>query len=284
MRRKRAYDFCLIAVGCFIAAASVNVFLLPNKISSGGISGIGNVLNHVFGIKMSVASFVLNGALFLVGYKRLGRKALIKTACGAALFSAFLELTATLPTYTESELISSVSGGFLMGLGTGLTVRAGASTGGSDFAAMMLKRKAPHISLAALIMFTDTVIVAVSGVVFKSFTVTFYSVAALFVCSVMNDKMITAGEEAKALLIFSEKQEKIAEEILKRRERGLTGIHGVGMYENKERLMLLCVVTPKEAPIYLKMIKETDGGAFIVIQSVRSVIGEGFCRFESIDV
>ena len=116
----------------------------------------------------------------------------------------------------------------------------------------------------------------VAGIVFKSYTVTFYSVIALFVSSVVTDKIITFGDDAKMLQVFSAETEKISNCILNEYERGVTGVHCRGMYSNEERLMLLCVITPKELPVYMNMIKETDKNAFIIICDVHKVIGEGF--------
>ena len=141
---------------------------------------------------------------------------------------------------------------------------------------MILKKFFPHISLAKLILAIDCFIVVVAGIVFKSYTVTFYSVIALFVSSVVTDKIITFGDDAKMLQVFSAETEKISNCILNEYERGVTGVHCRGMYSNEERLMLLCVITPKELPVYMNMIKETDKNAFIIICDVHKVIGDGF--------
>ena len=163
-----------------------------------------------------------------------------------------------------------------MGAGVGLVVKVDASTGGSDFAGLILKKFFGHIPLARLIMIIDSAVVILSGVVFKSFTITFYSVMTLFVSSLITDKLITSGDEAKMLMIISQKKDEIAEQILVKYERGITGIHSVGMYSNSETVMLMCIVAPKELPKYLNMIKEIDKKAFIIIGNVNEVIGEGF--------
>lgn len=163
-----------------------------------------------------------------------------------------------------------------MGAGVGMIVRIGASTGGSDFAGLILKKLLPHISLAKIILIIDCVIVILSGIVFKSYTVTAYSLIALYVSSVITDKILMFGNEAKMLQIFSRENKKISDCILNQYERGVTGIHSLGMYTDEETLMLLCVVTPKELPIYMNMIKGFDKDAFVIIGDVHEVIGEGF--------
>lgn len=270
------FEFFFITSGCFLLAVSINVFLLPNNISAGGISSVGVILFHLFKIRISITNLIFNAVLFFFGYKNLGRYAVVKTALGTVLLSLFLELSSGFQVYKENQIIAAISGGILMGVGVGLVVKVDASTGGSDFAGLILKKFFGHIPLARLIMIIDCAVVILSGVVFKSFTITFYSVMTLFVSSLITDKLITAGDEAKMIMIISQKKDEIAEQILVKYERGITGIHSVGMYSNSETIMLMCIVAPKELPKYLKMIKEIDKKAFIIIGNVNEVIGEGF--------
>ena len=165
-----------------------------------------------------------------------------------------------------------------MGAGVGMIVKIGASTGGSDFAGLILKKFLPHISLARLILIIDVVIVIISGIVFKSYTVTVYSLITLFVSSLITDKIITLGDNAKMLQIFSKENKKISNHILNQFERGVTGVRCIGMYTHEESRMLLCVTTPKELPIYMNMIKNYDKEAFVIVSNVHEVIGEGFKR------
>lgn len=278
INKKMLTDFVILTTGCMLLAVSINVFLVPYKISAGGISAIGTILLYLFGIKMSLTNLIFNVALFIFGYKYLGKGAVIKTALGIILLSIFLEITSYIPQYTENEIISVLSGGILMGAGVGMIVKIGASTGGSDFAGLILKKFLPHISLARLILIIDVVIVIISGIVFKSYTVTVYSLITLFVSSLITDKIITLGDNAKMLQIFSKENKKISNHILNQFERGVTGVRCIGMYTHEESRMLLCVITPKELPIYMNMIKNYDKEAFVIVSNVHEVIGEGFKR------
>ena len=276
--KKILTDFVVLTTGCILLAVSINVFLVPYKISAGGISTIGTILLYLFGIKMSLTNLIFNIALFIFGYKYLGKGAVIKTALGIILLSAFLEITSYVPQYTENEIVGVLSGGILMGAGVGMIVKIGASTGGSDFAGLILKKFLPHISLARLILIIDVVIVIMSGIVFKSYTVTVYSLITLFVSSLITDRIITLGDNAKMLQIFSKENEKISNHILNQFERGVTGVRCIGMYTHEESRMLLCVITPKELPIYMNLIKNYDKEAFVIVSNVHEVIGEGFKR------
>ena len=278
--REIAKDYFFMILGTCILAVAINVFMAPNKVSAGGITSLGTILLHLFGVRISITNLVCNVVLFVFGFRKLGRYAVIQTASGIVLLSLFLELTSKIPVYTGDILIASLTGGTLMGVGVGLVVRQGASTGGSDFAALIFHRLLPHVSVAAWIMLLDCGIVLVSGIVFRSFAITFYSVLALFVCSLLTDKIITFGDSAKMVQIFSSHAQEITDHIIKDFERGVTGIHCVGMFEKNETLMLECVVKPRELPQYLSLVKQIDPSAFVIIGNVQEVLGEGFKDME----
>ncbi len=275
-----AKDYLFIALGTFILAIAINVFMAPNKVSAGGITSLGTILLHLFGVRISITNLVCNVVLFIFGFRKLGRYAVVQTASGIVLLSLFLEVTSKIPVYTGDILIASVAGGVLMGTGVGLVVRQGASTGGSDFAGLILKRLLPHIPLATLIVLIDCAIVLASGIVFRSFSVTFYSVLSLFVCSLLTDQIMTFGDSAKMVQIFSSHTQEITEHIIKDFERGVTGIHCFGMFEKNETLMLECIVKPRELPLYLNMVRSIDKNAFVIIANVQEVLGEGFKSIE----
>ena len=274
--RRVAFDNLYIALGTFLLALGVSMFMAPNKISAGGVTTVGTVLLHIFNVKISVTNLLFNAVLFVFGYRYLGKYAVVKTVSGILFFSFFLEITSYFPVYTSDLLIEAICGGILMGLGVGLVVRKEGSTGGSDFAALILARFFPHISLAKLILIIDCAIILMSGIVFKAFDITFYSAVCLYVSSVITDSVITVGNKAKVIYVLSKEAEKISEDIMTRFERGATGIHSTGMYSKDEKLMLMCVVRPKELPALVNMIRRIDKNAFIVINDVKEIFGEGF--------
>ena len=282
-KRRAAADLAMIASGSLALALGVNLFTAPNKISAGGITSLGTIFLYLFGIKISLTNLVCNCLLFFFGGRSLGKYAVYRTAAGILLLSLFLELTSRLPPYRGDLMICAVSGGALMGVGVGLVVRRGASTGGSDFAALILKKFFPHLSLAAIIMFIDCAIVAVAGLVFKSFTVTFCSVAALYVSARITDRIVSFGDSAKMVQIFSKQNERLAADIIKNLNRGVTGIYCRGMYSGKGSLMLLCVVRPRRLPALVSLVREVDPDAFIIISDAREILGEGFKKSVSPD-
>lgn len=278
MKKYRSYiiDFAFIIVGCAVLALGINMFLTPNKISSGGVSSIGTILLHLFGVKMSVTNLVANIFLFALGYRYLGKYACVKTGAGILFLTLFLEITSHMPIFSDDMMLATIVGGVLVGAGIGLVVRRGASTGGSDFAALVIKRFMPHVSLANIILVLDCAVIVLSGIVFKSLTVTIFSVLSMYICSKVCDAIVVMGDSAKQIEIVSPKHQEIADHIMTQFERGVTGIRCRGMFTGNEKTMLMCIVSPKELPLVVGAVRRIDPDAFIIIADVKEVLGEGF--------
>ncbi|MBE7064049.1 MAG: YitT family protein [Ruminococcaceae bacterium] len=265
-----------IAAGSFILAIGLVLFLAPLKLSSGGVSTIATVLLYLLDIPLSVTTLIINAVLFLFGFRFLGKASLLKTVTGIMSLSLFLEITSYLPILAEDIFIATTGGGALMGIGIGLAVRQEASTGGSDFAALILNRFFPHVPVPTFIFLIDCFIIAGAGLVFRSLSVTFYSAIALLVSMQTTNWVLSFGEAAKSLFILSERTGEISACIREQFSRGTTGIYSKGMYSDKNTLMLFCVVSPKEFPALVRLVRRVDKTAFIVISDVREVLGEGF--------
>ena len=242
--KKIAIDYFFIILGSFILALGINFFLVPLKISTGGVSGIGMVLFYVFKIPISLTTLVINIFLFFFGYKTLKKSSILKTLAGIVFSSLFLEITKYFGFYSDDILIASVFGGILVGVGVGLTVLKDAATGGSDFAALMLNKIIPHISIATFILIIDTVVILVSGIVFKDYTIMFYSVISLYISSKVTDFIMVSGDFAKSVYIISKNNKEIADVILKEMERGVTGIYSKGFSVLRD--VCLCVFNKNE--------------------------------------
>ncbi len=269
-------DYVFIIAGAFILALGINFFLVPVKISTGGVSGIGTVLFYVFSFPISVTTLAVNVVLFLLGFRTLQRSSVLKTAVGIVLLSVFLEVTKHFGSYSEDVFIASVFGGILVGLGVGLTVSRDASTGGSDFAAIMLSRFFPHISVPFFLLAIDTIIILISGIVFGNYTLMLYSAISLYIASRVADMVLVRGDHAKSVFIISKNSGEISQNIMSSMERGVTGIYSKGIYNNNNGIMLMCIVRAKEIPKLLSIVRSIDNSAFTVISEVREVRGEGF--------
>jgi len=266
----------LIILGALTYALGTNMFLAPNKISGGGTSAIATVLLHLFGVHLSVTNIVINVILFVLGYKILGKYIVFKNLTGTLYVSVFLEVTRKISVFSDDLMIATIAGGMIVGIGVGITLKAEGSTGGTDFAGLIIKKFLPHIPLAYTILFLDLLGVVIAGFIFNSFIVAFYSGLALYIAAKITDFILSYGDSAKSISVFSDKNDEIYKCIVEKFERGATGIYCKGMYSNDEKIMLYCIVTPKELPQIVSYIKNIDNRAFIVINSAREVIGEGF--------
>lgn len=269
-------DYVFIAIGAFLIALGMTLFLVPIQLSSGGVGALGTVFFHTLQIPVWVTNLVFNAALFILGFKLLGKGSVLKTAVGILLLSVFLAVCELIPVFTNDLIICVACGGALVGIGVGLVVRAGGSTGGSDFAGLMIKGWLPHISIATTILVIDVAVIAISAIVFKSYEVMFYSSLAMLISSKLTDFILNMGESAKSLFIMSDKIEEIEKIVLDSFERGATELYSRGSYSGKDKPTLLCVLSPKEAPKLIKEIKLIDPFAFVVIHDAREVFGLGF--------
>lgn len=262
--------------GSAFAAAGMAFFLVPAKLSAGGIGTLATVFFYLFGIPLSLTTVLFNAVLLFFGARLLGKKAALRTLWGIGMYSVFLEIFAFFPVFSGESLIASVCGGCLAGLGVGLTLRGNGSTGGSDLAGLMLKKKFPHVATTTHILLLDIAVIALSGTVFRSLTVAFFSAMAMYFSALVGGAVLEMGDRAKTLLIISEKTEEIAYELMHVFHRGVTKLPCRGGWEDKERRMILSAVSPKEAPLVIDTVKEKDPKSFVILFDAREVLGEGF--------
>lgn len=269
-------EYLYIAIGSFVFAFATTFFLVPYKISTGGISGIATLLHYCFQIPLSVTALVLNLLLFLAGYRTLRKTIIVKSFAGIVLYSGFLEITQRFGSYQGDTLLAVIFGGILVGIGVGMVVFKEASTGGSDFAAIMLHKAFPGISIATFVLWIDSIIILVSGIVFRDFSILLYSEVALYICSKVMDYILIRGNYAKAVYVISAQNEQIANGIMHVLGRGVTSIYSKGAYTQMEQNMLMCVIRNKEIPGLLSLIKAYDKSAFTIVTEASVVYGEGF--------
>lgn len=277
--KKLVREYTFVIIGSFFVAAGLDLFLVPFNLSSGGVGTLGTILLHLFKIPLSVTNLACNAVLFVLGYRFLGKNSVFKTIVGIVFLSVFLEVTSFMPKFSEDIILCCVCGGILDGIGIGLIVKVEGSTGGSDFACLILKRFLPHVPMSVLMLFVNGVIILIAGIVFESYVVAFYSTLAIYVSSKITDGILNVGDAAKSVQIISEKQEEIKAVVLQKFERGVTEFYSRGAYSGEEKVTLLCIVKPKEAPKLIKEVHAIDKTAFVVISDAKEVLGEGFKSF-----
>ena len=273
---KNTIKYFMIVLGSFLTALGLDMFLIPFKMSVGGVSGIGTLLYFMFGIPVFFTVLLLNAVMFAVGFKYLDRKDLLNSMFSALLLSVFLYMCENIPQMGSDRVLNALFGGAAMGCGIGIVVANGAATGGTDLLALMINKKFPHISIGNVILIADLAVIFATAVAFSDFSLVLYCTLALFVSVKVTDYIVDGMDYSKSVFIISDKHTEISKRILSLMNRGVTGILSKGMYSDSSGVMLMCVVKPREVAKLKSIVKNADKNAFIIISDVSQTLGEGF--------
>ena len=252
-----------IVLGCALGALAYPLFLVPNHIAPGGLTGLATVLNYLFHWPVGTASLVMNVPLFIIGYRAMGRVFVIRSLAATVLFSALIDLI-PLPPMTQQPLLGAVFGGVLLGAGLGLILRGGATTGGTDMVARMIHNRFQHISVGAILFSIDCCVVLMAGFFIEA-EYALYAFVALYAASRLID-----------VVMVGLAREKVKQDIMQRLDRGVTVLRAEGGYSGQERPVLLCVMSAQEMGRLKAIVREADEDAFLFISDAHEVLGEGF--------
>lgn len=263
-------------IGAFIMAFAVSFFLLPNELSSGGFSGIATILYYKLNVPMGITIAVLNIPLFFMAGYKIGKSFFVKSIIGTASLSIFIDILDKFETLTNDKMLAAIYGGILTGIGTAVILKSHSSTGGSDLLTNIIKRFNSKIEMGRVITIIDAIIVFANVLFLQKIEIGLYSAIAIYLMGLMIDVVFEGIFFSKLIFIISDKNEQIAKEIQTKINRGITGLHGKGMYKNKEKLILMCAVGRRDIANIKKLIKNIDKDAFVVVTNSREVLGAGF--------
>ena len=262
-------------IGCFLVALAFNLFMSPNNLVAGGVSGFSLILKHFFGLNPSTIISIANVFLIILSFLVLGKEKTKATILGSILFPVFVSLTEHLSTYIsfkESEMILiAVFGGVLQGLGAGLIFRAGYSTGGTDILNMIVS-KIFKISLGNSMFFTDGTIIVIGAFVF-GFNHLMYSLIILYLISTLTDKVVLGISDSKAFYIITSKEKKVKDFVINELKHGVTEFNAKGGYNSENQTVLMSVVPTREYYKLKEGIHNIDKNAFFVAMDSYEVKG-----------
>lgn len=277
--RQYLIDATGILIGSVIMAVGLNMFMVPNSLAPGGISGLGIILFHLFGLPVGLTIIIANIPLFIAAHIVLGPRVIVQSLLGTFVFSLAVEITAPyLAAATSDLLLAAVYGGVVMGVGVGLVFRFRGSTGGTALLSLILA-KTSGISPGQALLWGDLVVLALAIFVFGS-EAAMYAALSLFVSSRVIDAVLEGLGLAKAALIITCCGEEINVKLLHELGRGVTRIAGLGGYTGIRREILLCVVTRPQVARLKSIIHEVDAEAFVIIGNATEVHGEGFRKIQ----
>ena len=275
---------CIVA-GSAMFALGFDLFLQPNHMNVGGVSGAGQLISHVTGLgSVAFWSVLINIPLFLLSFRRVGRSFFWRSLAGMLCLNVFLELFALLPLPLTEPLLAAVCGGLLAGTGGGLVFTAGGSTGGTDVAARLLRPNLPNLPIGKIMFSIDLVIVVLTGLVFRDINKALYSAVTIYVCSIAVDTVVYGVDHCTVALIVSDQWEDIGKRISQRLSRGVTVLEGTGFYSGREKKVLLSVIKKRQVAELKGLVNETDPAAFVILQESHQVLGEGFRNYNKNDL
>jgi len=270
----------LTILGTMITGFGIGVFLTPNKIVGGGVSGLSTILFHALSIPVGISFLVINLLFLLIGFKILGKSFTFKTLLGAALISVFTQAFSFIPFYTENTMLATIFGGVLYGLGIGLGFAAGASTGGTDILGRLIQYKCPTVPIGKLLLFVDGIIILVSLIIFRNLELTLFGIISLFISSTTIDFVIGQLNISRLAFVITEHGEEISSQLVSTSPRGVTMIDVVGAYTNDKKKMLFCALKESESEVFQRKILAIDPEAFIVFSESQRIKGNGFYLYK----
>ena len=269
-------EYTMITIGAIIYAVAISLFLDPNNIAPGGISGIAILINRFTHLETGTLILLLNIPITLLGLWKFGWRFIVSTFYSILMTTIFTNAFAAYPPVTDDLIISGVLGGLLMAIALALTFLAGATTGGTDIIVKVLRIKYPHIKTGELFLATDIAVVIASLVVFQDIRVAFYAGITVVVNTLAFDFFVYGRDEAKLIYIISDSTEQIKVRFMEELDITATIIQGKGAYSRLDKEVVMVVMRKQMAPLAEEIVKEEDQNAFMIISSASEIFGEGY--------
>ena len=280
-KREILMAYAQIFIGSVIGAAAYPTFLIPNNIAPGGLTGVATILNYLAGWPVGITALVLNIPLFLIGYRTMGKVFAFRSLVATALFTILIDILPLKPV-SEDPLLGTLFGGVVLGIGLGLILRGGATTGGSDMIARMVHRRFSFITVGMFLFALDFLVV-LAAAIFIGGTQALYAMIDIYVCGRVIDAVMVGFGGNKACFVMTDAWQKITGRVLNEIERGCTLLEARGAYSGTSRPVVMCVMSRQEMTALKRIVQEEDEKAFMFITEAHEALGEGFSRLDGKD-
>ena len=277
-KREIMIAYAQIVIGSVIGAAAYPTFLIPNSIAPGGLTGVATILNHLAGWPVGITALILNIPLFLIGYRTMGKVFAFRSLVATALFTILIDILPLQPV-SQDPLLGTLFGGVVMGIGLGLILRGGATTGGSDMIARMVHRRFSFITVGMFLFAVDFMVV-LAAAVFIGGTEALYAMINIYVCGRVIDAVMVGFGGNKACFVMTDAWQKVTSRVLNEIERGCTLLEARGAYSGTSRPVVMCVMSRQEMTTLKRIVQEEDEKAFMIITEAHEALGEGFSRLD----
>ena len=275
------WSYFMITLASAIYAVGFNWFYVPNDIAFGGITGVGQIINAILPwAPIGTVVIILNIPLFILGWRLLGGHLLLSSLYAMAVSSVFIDIVNGIWTFEAMDsMLACVFGGVFMGASLGMVFQQGATTGGTDLIARLLKLKITWLPMGKLLIATDMVVIVATAIAFGSVYSALYGVVALYIAGIVMDRMLYGLDSAKVAYIISDRFKEIADVLVNDLDRGVTILQGQGGYSGAEKKVLMCAFKQRQIVSIKKMVKELDPSAFIIVCDAHEVLGDGFREY-----
>ncbi len=277
---KKLYYGIRMVIGCVLFGLGFNLFLRPNGLNAGGITGLSMALEHLLGFgSVGTITAVINLPLFAFAGLKIGKRFFWGSLVGMILAAVFIDSFAVISAPATEPLIGALYGGVLCGFGLGIVFSTGASTGGSDIIVRLLKRKWRNVPIGTINIIFDMCVAVFTGIVFRDISRTLYSGVAIFVVGQVIDIVVYRFDYSRVALIITQHCDAVANAIAAKLDRGATFLHGEGSFSHRQTKVVLTAVKRSQVAELKQLVVETDPDAFIILQEAHQVLGDGFSRY-----
>ncbi len=273
--------YSIITLGCAVYAVGFCWCCVPGHLSIGGLTGVAQVINVFFpSLPVGIMTLVMNVPLFILGWRLLGKGVLISSLYAMALSSLMIDGINAVFTFPALEpILAAVYGGILCGAAFGLMLRQDATTGGTELAARLLKLKVQQLPIGKLCLAIDLIVILAYSLTFRQLTQALYSIAALYICTTVMDKVVYGGNAAKLAYIISPRHEEITRRLLEL-DLGVTLLEGTGAYCHRSTEVIMCAFSRGYIIPVKKLVQQIDPDAFIIVCDTHEILGEGFGTYD----
>lgn len=278
---KVIYKVFKVVLATCLYSAGVALFLDPNNLAPGGVTGVSILLNRLIHVETGTLILLLNIPLLIIAWKKFGWRFVAGTLSALVLISVFTNVFEHLEPITNDMLLAAVAGGICIAVGLGTVLKSGLTTGGTDIVVRLLRLKHPHLKTGSLFLIVDLIVISGSLLVFRDFEKAMYAIIAIMITSWVLDLVLYGKDEAKLIYIISDEPEKIAKQFMEELDMGVTYLEGFGAYTDKKKKIIMCVVKKRIAPKVEEVVKLVDTNAFMIVTSASEIFGEGYKSYHA---
>lgn len=280
-REKNAFFVQTVKYGiltgcCILYAVAITMFLAPNSLAPGGVTGISIILNRITGVDTGTLIWLINIPIMVLGVRKFGLKFILSTIYCITLTSVLTNLLDSVGAVTKDPFLAAIAGSTLMAFSMGMIFKTGATTGGTDIIVKVLRLRIPHLKTGTLFLMIDAVIVTISAVIFRDVEKGIYAAITVYLTSTMLDTVLYGKDEAKLIYIISDRSQSITQRLLEELDIGVTHLQASGGYSKKEKSVIFCAVKKTIAPKTEEIVKQEDPQAFMIVSSATEIYGKGY--------